>query len=87
MRMPNVEEALGNPTSPAYIPNLMLDLGTEMDFRERLLNTLFHLFIKLISELFSMDKMESMIKEATGIEGSEECSSLRHDPSVLESLL
>ena len=71
MRMPNVEEALGNPTNPSYIPNLMLDLGTEMDFRERLLNTLFHLFMQFMSAVFSMDKMEAMIKEATGIKGSE----------------
>ena len=68
MRMAPIEEALGNPTNPAYIPNLMLDLGPEMDFRERLLNTLFHTAMKIGTDWFSLDYMEKMVKEATGIE-------------------
>ena len=68
MRMAPIEEALGNPTNPAYIPNLMLDLGPEMDFRERLLNTLLHTAMKIGTDWFSLDYMEKMVKEATGIE-------------------
>ena len=61
--MAPIEEALGNPTNPAYIPNLMLDLGMEMNFWERLLNTLLHAAMKIGTDWFSLDHMEKKIKE------------------------
>ena len=63
VRMAPIEEALGNPTNPAYIPNLMLDLGMEMNFWERLLNTLLHTAMKIGTDWFSLDQMEKKIKE------------------------
>ena len=63
MRMAPIEEALGNPTNPSYIPNLMLDLGTEMNFWDRLLNTFIHTAMKIGTDWFSLDYMERMIKE------------------------
>ena len=63
MRMAPIEEALGNPTNPSYIPNLMLDLGSEMNFWERLLNTLLHTAMKIVTDWISLDCMEKNIKE------------------------
>ena len=63
MRMAPIEEALGNPTNPAYIPNLMLDLGMEMSFWERLLNAMLHTAMKIGTDWFSLDQMEKKIKE------------------------
>ena len=63
MRMAPIEEALGNPTNPSYIPNLMLDLGSEMNFWERLLNTLLHTAMKILTDWISLDYMEKNIKE------------------------
>ena len=61
--MAPIEEALGNPTNPSYIPNLMLDLGSEMNFWERLLNTLLHTAMKILTDWISLDYMETNIKE------------------------
>ncbi|GFG36154.1 hypothetical protein Cfor_00736, partial [Coptotermes formosanus] len=37
-------EAMGNPTNPAFIPDILLPYGSHMTFYERLQNTLFWLW-------------------------------------------
>jgi hypothetical protein len=42
------EAAVGIPTNPAFIPELMLSYGNRMTFYERLQNTLFWLWIRCV---------------------------------------
>ena len=81
IRIAPIEEALGNPTNPSYIPNLMLDFGSEMNFRERLLNTMFHTVMKICTGWFLPDLTEGKIKEATGIEDDLNLRELTHKAS------
>jgi hypothetical protein len=39
-------EAVGTPTNPAFIPDMMLSYGNHMTFYERLQNTLFWLWMR-----------------------------------------
>jgi hypothetical protein len=41
-------EAVGNPTNPAFIPDVMLPYTNRMTFYERLQNTLFWLFTRYV---------------------------------------
>lgn len=38
--IPWADSALGNPHNPSYVPNPLMESGTEMNFRERLLSFL-----------------------------------------------
>jgi hypothetical protein len=41
-------EAVGNPTNPAFIPDVLLPYGNHMTFYERLQNTLFWLWLRYV---------------------------------------
>jgi hypothetical protein len=40
--------AVGNPTNPAFIPNVLLPYGNRMTFYERLQNTIFWLWMRYV---------------------------------------
>jgi glucuronosyltransferase len=42
-------EEIGNPTNPAFIPELLLPYETHMTFYERLQNTLFWLWMRCVN--------------------------------------
>jgi hypothetical protein len=42
----NAGESNGNPTNPAFIPELLLPFGQRMTFYERLQNTVFWLWLR-----------------------------------------
>jgi hypothetical protein len=46
-------EAMGNPTNPAFMPNIFLPYGNHMTFYERLQNTLFWLWIRSVNLLIN----------------------------------
>jgi hypothetical protein len=51
MRISFVDEALGNPTNPAHMPTMMSNRGSEMSFKERVLNLMARGTIHQISSI------------------------------------
>ena len=47
----SADEAMGNPTNPAFIPEILLPYGNRMTFYERLQSTLFWMWIRCVNLL------------------------------------
>ena len=61
--LPELNWAVGDPWNPSFTPNIMLGLTQNMNFKERLLNTLFTTFYLLGRKFYIHPKVESMLAE------------------------
>ena len=61
--LPELSWAVGDPWNPSFTPNVMLGLTQNMNFQERLLNTIFTTFYLLGRKFYVHPKIESMLAE------------------------
>ncbi|XP_054266838.1 UDP-glucosyltransferase 2-like [Macrosteles quadrilineatus] len=61
--LPWLSDRVGLPDNPSYIPNYYLDVGSEMTFFERVYNTFFLIYTKLLYHLVFLPKVQNMVDE------------------------
>jgi glucuronosyltransferase len=59
-------EAVGNPTNPAFIPDILLPYGNHMTFYERLQNTLFWLWVRYKMHAEVLPEQEAVMRNVFG---------------------
>ncbi|KAK9890921.1 hypothetical protein WA026_012262 [Henosepilachna vigintioctopunctata] len=58
-----VNPLVGNPAPPSVVPELLMEYTSDMDFFERLQNTIFYLFAELNRHLYFFPRQNSIIQQ------------------------
>lgn len=60
---PYINYAIGDPFNPAYVPLVVTGYSSQMSFKERCINTVLTVAVKLVVDLYARPQVDSMLKE------------------------